>query len=110
MAEPTIANGFAEAFLQFAVARGADRQTLIEQSRLRPEDLTERDNRLPLATYLALMKAAIKLCDEPALALLFGAEVSLSDISILGSVCHGETFEEGRRQVNRYARLAIDGG
>lgn len=110
MAEPTIATGFAEAFLRFAVARGADRQTLIEQSRLRPEDLTERDNRLPLATYLALMKAGIRLCDEPALALLFGAEVSLSDISILGVVGNAATAEEGLRQVNRYARLAIDGG
>jgi AraC-like DNA-binding protein len=110
MAEPTIATGFAEAFLQFAVARGADRQTLIEQSRLRPEDLTERDNRLPLATYVALMKAAIKLCDEPALALLFGAGVSLSDISILGSVGHAATAEEGLCQTNRYARLVIDGG
>ena len=110
MAEPTIANGFAEAFLHFAVARGADRQTLIEQSRLRPEDLTERDNRLPLATYLALMKAGIKLCDEPALALLFGAGVSLSDISILGSVGHAATAAEGLCQANRYARLAIDGG
>ena len=110
MAEPTIATGFAEAFLQFAAARGADRQTLIEQSRLRPEDLTERDNRLPLATYVALMKAAIKLCDEPALALLFGAGVSLSDISILGSVGHAATAEEGLCQTNRYAPLVIDGG
>jgi len=110
MAEPTIATGFAEAFLQFAVARGADRQTLIEQARLRPEDLTERDNRLPLATYVALMKAAIKLCDEPAVALLFGSAVSLSDISILGSVGHAATAEEGLCRTNRYARLAIDGG
>ena len=110
MREPTIATGFASAFLEFAVARGADRQRLIEQSRLRPQDLTERDNRLPLATYLALMKAGIKLCDEPALALLFGAEVSLSDISIVGLVGNAATAEEGLRQVNRYARLAIDGG
>jgi len=110
MTEATIATGFAEAFLEFAVARGADRQTLIEQSRLRPGDLTERDNRLPLATYLALMKAGMKLCDEPALALLFGEAVSLSDISILGSVGHATTAEEGLCQANRYARLAIDGG
>ena len=110
MTEPTIANGFAEAFLQFAVARGADRQTLIEQSRLRREDLLERDNRLPLSTYVALMKAGIKLCDEPALALLFGAEVSLSDISILGSVGHAANAEEGLCQTNRYAPLVIDGG
>jgi len=110
VAEPTIATGFANAFLKFAVARGADRQALIEQSRLRPQDLVEQDNRIPLGIYIALIEAGIKLCDEPALALLFGAEVSLSDISILGSVCQAATAEEGRRQMNRYARLAIDGG
>src|SRR6266567_259199 len=110
MAEPTIATGFAAAFLQFAVSRGANRQTLIEQSGLPPAHLSERDNRLPLTTYLALLKAGIKLCNEPALALLFGAEVSLSDISIVGLVGNAATAEEGLRQVNRYARLAIDGG
>jgi len=110
MAEPTIATGFAEAFLQFAVSRGANRQTLIEQSVLPPAHLSERDNRLPLTTYLALLKAGIKLCNEPALALLFGAEVSLSDISIVGLVSQAATAEEGCRQINRYARLAIDGG
>src|SRR5437667_11732778 len=110
MSEPTVAAGFAKAFLEFAVARGADREALIEQSRLCPQDLTEKDNRIPLATYIALLKAGMKLCDEPALALLFGAEVSLSDISILSFVCHGATAEEGRRQMNRFARLAIDGG
>ena len=95
MAEPTIATGFAEAFLQFAVSRGANRQTLIEQSGLPPAHLSERDNRLPLTTYLALLKAGIKLCNEPALALLFGAEVSLSDISIVGLVSQAATAEEG---------------
>ena len=110
MAEPTIATGFANAFLKFAVARGADRQTLIEQSHLRHACLAEPDSRIPLATYLALMEAGIKLCDEPALALLFGAEVSLSEMSILGVVGNAATAEEGLRQVNRYARLAIDGG
>jgi AraC-like DNA-binding protein len=110
MAEPTIANGFANAFLKFAVARGADHQTLIEQSQLRHACLTKPDNRIPLSSYIALLEAAIKLCGEPALALLFGAEVSLSDISILGLIGHAATAEEGLRRVNRYARLAIDGG
>src|SRR5207302_7054184 len=81
-----------------------------EQSCLPPAHLSEWDNRLPLTTYLALLKAGIKLCNEPALALLFGAEVSLSDISIVGLVSQAATAEEGCRQINRYARLAIDGG
>ena len=110
MADPTVAAGFARAFLEFAVAKGADRQTLIEQSCLRPACLSEPDNRIPLGTYLALLKAGIELCNEPALALLFGTEVSLSEISILGLMGHVTSAEEGLHQVNRYARLAIDGG
>jgi AraC-like DNA-binding protein len=113
MVEPTIAAGFVKAFLDFAVARGADRQKLIEQSRLDPHDLTDptdESQRVPLARYLELMKAGIELCDEPALALLFGEEIRLPDISIVGLLGRGETAEDARQQATRYSRLAIDEG
>ena len=110
MAEATIAAGFAKAFLDFAVSRGADRRILIERSRIRPDDLTEEDNRVLLADYIALMKAGIELCNEPALALLFGEEVRLPDISIVGVLGRAETAEDARRQANRYSRLAVDEG
>ncbi len=110
MAEPTIAAGFARAFLDFAVSRGGDRQMLIKRSHIHPDDLKEQDNRVPLANYMALMKAGIELCNEPALALLFGEAVRMSDISILGLIGQAETAEEARLRVNRYSRLAIDEG
>ena len=110
MSEPTVAAGFAKAFLDFAVRKGAARETLIRQSHVSAPDLAEPDNRIPLSAYLALIAAGIKSCDEPALALLFGAEVSMSDLSILGLIGNMTTAEEGRRQMNRYASLAIDGG
>jgi len=110
MSEPTVAAGFAKAFLDFAVRKGAARETLIRQAHLSTPDLAEPDNRIPLSAYLALIGAGIKSCDEPALALLFGAEVSMSDLSILGLIGNMTTAEEGRRQMNRYASLAIDGG
>ncbi len=110
MAEPTIAAAFARAFLDFAVARGAGRQSLIERSHIRPDDLTEEDNRVPLANYIELMKAGIQLCHEPALALLFGEEVRLPDISIVGLLGRAETAEDARRLATRYSRLAIDDG
>ena len=109
MSEPTIAAGFANAFLEFAVGRGASRQTLIERAGLCSRTLSEADARIPLTTYLALINTAIELCDEPALALLFGAEVSFSNISILGLIgC--TSAEEARQLLNRYAPLLIDGG
>lgn len=109
MAEPTIAAGYPKAFLDFAAARGADRRTLIERSGIRPDDLEEQDNRVPLSKYVALMKAGVELLDEPALALLFGESSRLQDISIVGLIGEAaETTEEARRHINRYARLMLD--
>src|SRR6266481_9373897 len=109
MPNPTISAGYPKALLDFAVSRGADRQTLIERSRIRPDDLEDQDNRIPLANYIALLKAGIELCNEPALSLLFGEAVKLQDISIVGLI--GVAFdnvESVRRQVNRYAPLTLD--
>jgi AraC-like DNA-binding protein len=109
MPNPTVAAGYPKALLDFAVSRGADRQVLIERSLIRPDDLEDQDNRIPLANYMALLKAGIELCNEPALSLLFGEAVSLKDISIVGLI--GVAFdnvESVRRQVNRYAPLTLD--
>src|SRR6266542_4868042 len=109
MPNPTMAAGYPRALLDFAVSRGADPQTLIERSGIRPDDLKNQDNRIPLANYLALVNAGIELCNEPALSLLFGEAVRMQDISIVGLI--GVAFdnvESGRRLVNRYAPLTLD--
>src|SRR6266850_1327284 len=109
MPNPTISAGYPKALLDFAVSRGADRQMLIERSRVRPDDLEDQDNRIPLANYMALLKAGIELCNEPALSLLFGEAVKLQDISLVGLI--GVAFdnvESVRRQANRYAPLTLD--
>src|SRR5947209_4819060 len=109
MPNPTISAGYPKALLDFAVSRGADRQVLIERSQIRLDDLKDQDNRIPLANYLALLKAGIELCNEPALSLLFGEAVRLQDISLVGLI--GVAFdnvESVRRQVNRYAPLTLD--
>ena len=109
MPNPTIAAGYPKAFLEFAVSRGANRATLLERSHLCLDDLENPEGRFPLTTYIALMKAGIELCKEPALSLLFGEAVRLQDISIVGFL--GETLsnvESGPAMMNRYARLALD--
>jgi AraC-like DNA-binding protein len=58
---------------------------------------------------MALLKAGIELCNEPALSLLFGEAVKLQDISLVGLI--GVAFdnvESVRRQMNRYAPLTLD--
>ena len=109
MPNPTIAAGYPKALLDFAVSKGADRQMLIERSHICLDDLTDQDNRIPLANYMALLKAGIELCNEPALSLLFGEAVNLQDISIVG--LFGVAFdnvESVSQKVNRYAPLGLD--
>jgi AraC-like DNA-binding protein len=109
MPNPTIAAGYPKALLDFAVSKGADRQMLIERSQISLDDLKDQDNRIPLANYMALLKAGIELCNEPALSLLFGETVRMQDVSIVGLI--GVAFdnvESVRRQVNRYAPLTLD--
>lgn len=109
MAEPTIAAGFAKALLDLAVSKGADRQALIEQSRIDLDALDDQDNRIPLATYIALMEAARKLTKDPALALHFGETFSMPELSIVGLITEAaETVGEAYEQTKRYARLMVD--
>ena len=109
MIRPTIAAGFPKAFLEFAVSRGANRRTLLARSGIRAEELNQPDNRIPLSNYMALMKAGVDLCKEPALALLFGEAVRMENISIVGLITHAsDNTNEASQQVSRYARLVVD--
>ncbi len=111
LAEPTIAAGFPKALLVFAVSRGADRQALLDQLGLASQDLAEPGARMPLARHIALFKAAIELCQEPALALRFGEAVRMQDTSIVGLICEvADTAADVGRQLNRYSRLVVDEG
>jgi len=109
MANRTVAAGYTRALLAYAVSRGADRQTLIEQSGLRAGGLDDADNRVPLENWVALMKTAISVCSDPAFALRFGEVVRTEDFSgalLIAGVA--ETVGEARTEMNRYARLIRD--
>ena len=74
------------------MSRGANRAALVERADLRLDDLENPEGRIPLTTYIALIKAGIELCNEPALSLLFGEAVNLRDITIVGFL--GETLSD----------------
>src|SRR5258707_12087734 len=107
MPNPTISAGYPKALLDFAVSRGADRQVLIEQSHIRLEDLKDQDNRIPLANYMALLKAGIELCKEPALSLLFGEAVRLQDISLVGLMAVINKKKNARQPKVRHRRAEV---
>jgi AraC-like DNA-binding protein len=109
MSEATIAAGFAAALLDFAAAKGADVRSLIARSGLGADRLAQPDGRIPLARYVALLKAGAEACGDPAFALHFGQAVRLEDVSIVGLIgVASRTIGEGRLQLNRLARLIID--
>jgi AraC-like DNA-binding protein len=109
MINATVSAGYTRALLSYAVSRGADRAKLIERSGIRPGDLDDSDNRVPFANSMALMKAAVYLCNDPAFALRFGEAVRTEDLSVAMLIAgNSKTVEECRVRMNRYARLIRD--
>jgi AraC-like DNA-binding protein len=109
MRELTVAAGAARALMDFAISRGARRETLAERSRIDPSDLQDRDHRVPFSKYVLLMRAGQELSGDPALALHFGESVPVSEISVSHMVgASSETMAEGLALINRYAPLTIE--
>lgn len=106
---PTVGADFAKGLLEFAVASGADRQTLMARANLTDEHFAEPGSRIPAASYVALMMAGKELSGDPALALHYGQKVEISKVSVAGAASRlADTFEQGIVQLNRYVRLIIE--
>ncbi|ATQ41719.1 AraC family transcriptional regulator [Caulobacter mirabilis] len=109
MAEPTVSAGLAKGFLDFAVTRGAEARALGERSGVTAADLSDHDGRLPMARYVALVRAAKDLTGDPALPLRFAEAVDMSEVSIVGLLTNAsETMMEAFAQLNRYGRLVAE--
>ncbi len=109
MAEPTVAAGFARALLEFAAAKGADEAALLAGAGIAARDLEDADDRIAMPRYVALMRTAKALCNDPALALHYGAVSDFRKYSIVGLVAHASaTMAEALAQMNRYSRLVME--
>ncbi len=109
MPELTVAAGLARGLMELAVSRGASREELAARSAIAIEELRDVDRRIPFARYVALMRAAKKLTNDPALALHYGETNDMSQISVVGLIAYAcETMLEAMAQVNRYGRLVIE--
>jgi AraC-like DNA-binding protein len=102
-----MAAGGVRAFLEFAVSKGASRSALIEGCRIDPQDLADRENRIPFAKYVALMRAAQKLCNDPAISLHFGEAVHTSEITFTTNI-GATSIPEALATMNRYAALTVE--
>lgn len=103
---PSVAGGYAKGFLSYAVTKGADESTLLSRAVITPEDLADPDDRIPLASYQRLVRAAAELTGDPAIALHFGAETDFAEISVVGLVALAcETLIEAFGEFSRFSRL-----
>jgi AraC-like DNA-binding protein len=109
MPKLTVAASVVRALMEFAASRGANRTALSERSLIDPADLQNDDDRIALARYVALMRAGIELCNDPALALHFGESLDMTEIALPSMVgAFSQTLAEGFAQLNRYARLSVE--
>lgn len=109
MGEATVGAGFARGLLEFAVRKGADRRALAARAGLDPDALADQDRRIPFPAYVALMRAAKDLTGDPALALHYGEQVDIAEVSIVGLIgLAAETMLEALGQLNRYVPLIVE--
>jgi AraC-like DNA-binding protein len=95
--------------IDLAVERGADRLALLQDAAIDPAGLADPDNRIPLARHVALLRAAKRLCGDPAFALHYGETVNLAEVSVVGLIGHAsETMLDAFVQLQRYSRLVMD--
>ena len=109
MVELTVGAGIARGLFRFAVARGADAEALRARSGLDAADLDDQDKRVAMTRYIALMRAAKELSGDAAIALHYGEEVDLSEVSIAGLIMNASAdMREAFVQMNRFGRLAVE--
>lgn len=93
---------------EFACANGAG-PAVLTQAKLSREDLEDRDHRIPLSRYLALVGAARRACRDQAFALHFGAAVDSAEYSVVPLIGGtSATVAAGLAEMNHYARLMVD--
>lgn len=105
----TVGAAYARGLLELAVAKGAGRQALLQASGLAPDELADRDARIPFPKYVDLMRAGQALSGDPALALHYGEAVDLSEVSILGLIGQASAdMAEAFAQANRFVPLVVE--
>ena len=109
MVELTVGAGLPRGLMKLAVAKGAGAEELSRRSGISLAELDDQDNRVAMPKYIALFRAAKELTGDAALALHYGEEVDLSELSIAGLIMNAsETMGDAFLQMNRFGRLAIE--
>ncbi len=109
MTKQTVAAGFAASFADYASEHGAKRQVLLAESGLTEDDLSDQDNRIPVASYQSMIGVAIKQTGDTALLLRHTLETRLETMSVVGQIVHtSASLRHSIEQLNRYLHLMGD--
>jgi AraC-like DNA-binding protein len=104
-----MAAGFAASFADYACDRGANRDVLLAESGLTEDDLSDQDNRIPVAAYQTLIGAAIQQTGDTALLLRHTLASRLETMSVVGQIVHtSASLRHSIEQLNRYLHLMGD--
>lgn len=109
MTEKTMAAGFAASFADYACDKGAARSVLLAASGLTEADLSDQDNRIPVAAYQTMIGAAIQHTGDTALLLRHTFDSRLEAMSVVGQIVHtSASLRHSIDQLNRYLHLMGD--
>lgn len=109
MTEATVSAGYAKALLDFAITHGANEHSVLARAGIPAEALSDQDNRIAFARFVALMREAKAETGNPALALEFGAASDMRKFSVVGLISHASAnMLEALVQLNRYGRLVVE--
>ena len=109
MKRATVSAGLTRSILEFAVEKGADRAGLLKEAGLEAAPLDNQDARVPFAAYLALIRAAKRATDDPALPLNHAVDTRLDRMTVVGLIVQSSaSMPDAMKQLNRYARLMIE--
>jgi len=104
-----MAAGFAASFADYACDRGATRDVLLAASGLSENDLSDQDNRIPVAAYQTLIGAAVQQTGDTALLLRHTLDSLLETMSVVGQIVHtSQSLRHSIEQLNRYLHLMGD--
>jgi AraC-like DNA-binding protein len=107
--EATVSAGLVSGLADFAAAQGVDKNDLFKRTGIASHRLGNSDSRVPFQHYIDLMRAAQMATGNPALALHYGEQVGMSEVSVLGLIMEASpTMGEAFLQLQRYGRLATE--
>lgn len=109
MKNATVSAGLARNFLQFAIDKGASRDSLLARSQLTDVALEDQDARVSMVAYQRLIDTAVDLTGDQAIAVRFSVETRIETISIVGLIVHSaRSMPDAMTQLNRYAKLVVE--